>query len=187
MAHREPKNVKWFKFYGQDWLTDMKIMKMSMEDRLCYITLLSLASAAGEGGLVRNCDEDSLIKLSNIPDDPIHDFNPYEKAKGFLERCNALQIVTLASNGDVTVNAFERRQEQNLSNAERQKRYRERLKITTKPTFPKRNARYVTQSNDSNARIDKIRKENTESSSKEEPQSQITMENIRKLVKSKTL
>lgn len=145
--------MKWFKFYGQDWLTDLKVMGMSMEDRLCFITLLCLASAADENGLIRNCSEDAIIRLSNIPDDPFHDTNPQEDARGFLERCNALQIVTLARNGDVTVNAFALRQGQNLSNSERQKKYRERLKIRKVDS----NDSNVTLRNDSNARIDKNR------------------------------
>lgn len=145
--------MKWFKFYGQDWLTDLKIINMRMEDRLCFITLLSLASSANEGGLIKNCDEESIIRLSNIPNDPTNEHNPYERAKGFLDRCNALQIVTLSGNGDVTVNNFSRRQEENLSNAEKQKRYRERLKTTTNSS----NDRYVTPSNNRYPRIDKNR------------------------------
>lgn len=145
--------MKWFKFYGQDWLTDLKIMQMSLEDRVCFITLLCLASAAEEGGLVRNCSEEALIELSHIRPDPYDDDNPYTRAKGCLERYAALHCVTLHDNGDVTVVNFDRRQGENLSNAERQKRYRERLKITPKP----RHIRNVTPRNDSNARIDKNR------------------------------
>src|SRR5260221_6639676 len=111
--------MKWFKFYGQDWLTDLKIMSMSMEDRLCFITLLCLASSADEGGLIRGCTEEAIIRLSNIPDDSTSDDSPKDRAVGFLERCNALQTVTLACNGDVTLNHFQHRQEENLSNAER--------------------------------------------------------------------
>lgn len=145
--------MKWFKFYGQDWLTDLKVMKMTPEDRLCFITLLCLASSADEGGVIRDCDEDAIIKLTNLPDDPTHDFNPAERAVGCLKRYEALQIVTLGDNGLVTVRAFGRRQDENLSNAERQRKYRERLRIRPK----ERNASYVTPSNDSNARLDKNR------------------------------
>ncbi len=145
--------MKWFKFYGQDWLTDLKVMGMSMEDRLCFVTLLCLASSSDKGGVICNCSEEAIIRLSNIPDWVTEDHNPAEKAKGCLERYAALQIVTLARNGDVTVNAFSRRQGENLSNAERQKTYRERLKTKSS----KRNTSNVTRYNDSNARIDKNR------------------------------
>lgn len=139
--------MKWFKFYGQDWLTDLKIMKMKLEDRMCYITLLCLASSAEEGGLIRNCDENTLIELTHLSDEH------YDNAKGCLKRYEALHCVTLGVTGDVTLLNFSRRQDENLSNAERQKKYRERLKITTKP----RNTHNITQSNDSNARIEQNR------------------------------
>ena len=142
--------MRWFKFYGQDWLTDMKIRQMITEDKLCFVTLLCLASAADEGGLIRNCSEEQLINLTGLYYNPYDDENEYTRAQGCLKRYEALQTVTLHDNGDVTVNAFSKRQEENLSNAERQKKYRERLKIGKK----KSNERYVTQSNDSNARIE---------------------------------
>ena len=145
--------MRWFKFYGQDWLTDLKVRKLSLEDKMCFITLLCLASTADEGGVVRNCDETTLIELSNLRDNPYDTNNEYQRAIGCLERYKALQIVTLHDNGDVTVNNFDRRQGENLSNAERQKAYRERLKTTPK----ERNSRNVTRYNDSNARIEENR------------------------------
>lgn len=126
---------------------------MSIEDKLCYITLLCLASAQEENGLIRNCDEDTLIQLTGFQDDPYDDDNEYTRAKGCLERYKALHCVTLADNGDVTILNFSRRQDENLCNAERQKKYRERLKISIKP----RNDSNTDQSNDSNARVDKKR------------------------------
>lgn len=145
--------MKWFKFYGQDWMTDIKVMSMRPEDRLCFIILLSLASAADENGVVRNCDEETLIRLTHLPDDPTHDFNPTERARGCLERYKALRCVTIDRNGDVTVLNFSRRQETNLDGAERQKKYRERLKTKAKS----RNKSDAPLRNDSNARLDKNR------------------------------
>lgn len=150
--------MKWFKFYGQDWMTDLKIMHMSMEDRLCFLTLMCLASSSDEGGLVRGCTEDALIRLSHIPDCPTEERNPYGAARGCLKRYEALQSVTLLSNGDVTVNNFMRRQSENLSNAERQEKYRKRLKTRVNPS----NERYIPQSNDSNARREEKRREKRE-------------------------
>lgn len=157
--------MRWFKFYGQDWLTDLKVRRLSLEDKMCFITLLCLASTADEGGLVRNCDEFTLIELSNLRDNPYDDNNEYRRAIGCLKRYEALQIVTLYDNGDVTVNNFERRQGENLSNAERQKAYRERLK--TKPK--ERNDSNITRYNDSNARIEENRIEKNREEEKKEP------------------
>ncbi len=133
---------------------------MSMEDRLCYITLLALASSADNNGTIKACNEDALIRLANIPEDVFHDVNPYENARGCLKRYEALQCVTLHDNGDVTINNFERRQSEFLSNAERQKNYRERQKMANnkvKKNNTKRNDSNVTQRNDSNARIEENR------------------------------
>ena len=157
--------MRWFKFYGQDWLTDLKVRKLSLEDKMCFITLLCLASTADEGGLVRNCDEFTLIELSNLRQNPYDDDNEYNRALGCLKRYEALQIVTLHDNGDVTVNNFERRQGENLSNAERQKNYRERLK--TKPK--ERNDSNITRYNDSNARVEENRIEKNRVEEKTEP------------------
>jgi hypothetical protein len=118
--------MKWFKFYGQDWLTDPKVIRMNAMDRLCFITLLCLASGAEEDGVVRNCDEETLIQLTHLSGDN------YDQARGCLKRYEALHCVTLGDNGEVTVNNFDARQGENLTNAERQARYRERLKTKTK-------------------------------------------------------
>ncbi len=168
--------MKWFKFYGQDWLTDLKVRELSIEDRLCYLTLLCLAASADEGGLVRGVTEWSIISLTNLPFDYIHDYNPVEEASGCLKRFadlgmilieppvdgNALPGVTY----DVTVRNFSKRQEQNMSNAEKQKKYRERQKRLQIRTDSGKNDGNVTvtQSNVRYPRIDKNRIDNTEKS-----------------------
>lgn len=130
---QENKNFHrtWFKFYGQDWLTDVKIISMSMEDRLCFITLLCLASASSEQGVVRGVTEEAIINLAHIPDDVTNDNNSWQKAKGFLVRLEKKRIVTLEVTDDVTdvkINAFERRQNTMLTGAERQAKYIARKK-----------------------------------------------------------
>lgn len=131
---------------------------------MCFITLLCLASTADDCGLVRNCDEVTLIELSNLRDNPHNEDNEYRRAMGCLKRYEALQIVTLHGNGDVTVNNFERRQGENLSNAEKQKAYRERLKTKTKSG----NDRYVTRYNDRYPRIEENRIEKNRIEEREE-------------------
>lgn len=163
--------MKWFKFYGQDWLTDLKVMSMSIEDRLCFITLLCLASSEDNGGTVKNCDEESLIRLTHLYEDPHETDNEVSRARGCLERYKALHCVTINDNGDVTVVNFSTRQGENLSNAERQKNYRERHKKAKnkgKIESYKSNNSNADQRNDSNARIDKNRidKNNTSATRK---------------------
>lgn len=126
---------KWFKFYGQDWLTDLKIMRLPIEDRLCYITLLCLASSSSEQGVIHDCDEDAVIKLTHLRDNPIDDDNEYTRARGCIDRFEEMGMVTkivTERNGrnvtDVTINAFETRQNTLMTNAERQAKYREKMK-----------------------------------------------------------
>lgn len=126
---------KWFKFYGQDWLTDLKIMRLPIEDRLCYITLLCLASSSSEQGVIHDCDEEAVIQLTHLRDNPIDDDNEYTRARGCLSRFEELgmvtQIVTERYNRsvtDVTINSFKNRQNTLMTNAERQAKYREKIK-----------------------------------------------------------
>lgn len=152
--------MKWFKFYGQDWLTDTKIINMSMEDRLCFLTLLCLASAEDKGGIIPNCTEETLIELTRIPEDIFHEINPRERAMGCLQRFIDNNMITVDNFGVLSVTNFNKRQGKNLSGYERIKRYRERKKAiknkgkTGTPLITKDNVR--DNAND-NARIDKNR------------------------------
>jgi len=120
--------MEWFKFYGKDWLTDIKILNMSIEDRLCYLTLLCLASASEEQGIIKNCKEESVLKLTQLYEDPYDSDNEWTRAKGFLKRLNDNKMITIDNKQNVTVTAFLKRQSINLSGYERVKRYREKQK-----------------------------------------------------------
>ena len=149
--------MKWFKFYGQDWLTDLKVMQMSMEDRLCYITLMCLASSSEENGVIRNCTEESIIMLSRIPDWVTEDNNPFERAKGCFGRFIQKGMITNDNADNVTVVNFMKRQDTNLSNYERVKRYREKQRIARNKGLLNDNADNVINDND---RVDKNRIDN---------------------------
>ena len=122
--------MNWFKFYGQDWLTDIKILRLSVEDRLCYLTLLCLASASDIPGIIKACDEEAIIELSHIPFDPCDDNNPFNRAKGFIKRMDDNGMITINDNGDVTVKNYIKRQGQSLTGYERVKKYRENKRKT---------------------------------------------------------
>ena len=192
---------KWFKFYGQDWLTDLKIIRLSVEDRLCYITLLCLASASSEQGTIHECDEEMLIQLSHIPFDHLNDHNPFEAARGCLSRFEELGMITLTvtercnrSVTDVTVNAFENRQNTLMTNAERQAKYREKMKekeleqaksnekvtpVTTKVTLEK--------NREEEKRIEKKREEKSEESVPLTHKTELFISSIKEFLKDKPL
>lgn len=142
--------MKWFKFYGQDYLTDIKIMSLSIEDRLCYITLLCLASAGDEPGVITNCTEDGVIKLTHLYNDPYDRDNEYTRAVGCLKRFEEKGMVTVCD-GTVTVTAFKKRQEEYSTSAERMRRFR------AKNRAKEDNVTVVTSHSD--ARIEENRKE----------------------------
>jgi len=161
--------MNWFKFYGQDYLTDLKLIRLRIEDRLCFITLLCLASASDEQGIIKNCDEDSIIKLTHLHDDPYESDNEHNRAIGFLKRLEDIGIVTRSNEGHVTVNNFVRRQQTNLTNAERQARHREKIKNTIiRPKYDdsnNSNEARVTKVTLDKIRLDKIREDNNISDS----------------------
>jgi hypothetical protein len=124
--------MEWFKFYGQDWLTDLKIMRMASEDKLCFITLLCLANSSDNPGVVKNCNEWSIIRLTQLYDDPLNDDNEARRAAGFLQRLNDNGMITIDNNGDVIINNFLKRQGQSLTGYERVKKYREKQREVAK-------------------------------------------------------
>lgn len=114
--------MKWFKFYGQDWLTDLKILQMRLEDRICYLTLLCLASSSEKEGLITNCEEDTLIELTHLSGEH------FDRARGCLKRFVDNKMITNDCYHNVIILNFGKRQGKNLSGYERVKRYRERKK-----------------------------------------------------------
>ena len=87
-------NSHWFKFYGQDWLTDLKIIMLSPVDRLCFITLLCLASTTDDA-VIKNCNENALIELTHLYNNPYDDKdNDYNRAIGCLKRFNDNAMIT---------------------------------------------------------------------------------------------
>ena len=126
--------MNWFKFYGQDWLTDPKLFGLTAEDKLCFISLLCLASASENPGEVKNITEDSLKIITRLEFNTTCDHNDelgceWCHANGVLDRLQEKEMIRYDSNTKrVTVVNYLKRQTSNLSNAERQALFRERLK-----------------------------------------------------------
>lgn len=137
----------WFKFYGQEYLSDPKMLSLSACERSIWVTILCLASASSEEGVIKYITEDKIKIMANVS--PMHD--EWDQTKGFLQKFENLGLLKF-TDGVIILNNFNKRQETNLSNAERQERYRNKHSNVTKVTEE------VTESrNESNARIDKNR------------------------------
>lgn len=112
--------MKWFKFYGQDYISDPKMLSLTACERSCWITLLSYSSI-NDTGTVTFLSEEQLMTQAGIS--PIQD--DWETTKGILEKFQKLGLITI-DNETITVTNWGKRQETNLTSYQRVKRYREK-------------------------------------------------------------
>lgn len=152
---------RWFKFYGQDWLTDPKVLGLTPIDRLCFITLLCLASSSDyEDNRITGLTDEGLLSLTHIIPSA-KNIAEWEKYLGVLGRLNDNEMITRKSNGDVIVTNFLKRQGGSMSGYERLKKYREKKKMEAKNTVtkPKNNDdnEMITENDTEMITTDKIR------------------------------
>ena len=123
--------MQWFKFYGQDFFSDPKIMALTVEEKLCFIALLSMANAEDKCGLISNVNPASVLGLiAADPESPM-----WKEALNFIEKFEALHLITNVTFSDVTncytvtVTKFKDRNERVTQEAIRQRRFREKKHI----------------------------------------------------------
>lgn len=112
--------MKWFKFYGQDYLSDPKVLALTACERSCWMTILAYASV-NDNGMITYLSEEQLMIQAGVS--PMHD--EWGTTQGVLEKFKKLQMITL-DNEVITVLNWNKRQETNLTSYERVKRYREK-------------------------------------------------------------
>ena len=138
--------MKWFKFYGQDYLCDPKILALSASERSCWITLLSYGSV-NDNGVITYLNEEQLMMQAGVS--PTHE--EWESTKGILERLVRMEMIQY-DNGLITIINWLKRQETNLTGYERVKRHRQKKQNDNKKiTLDKIRVDKI--------RVDKIRKE----------------------------
>ncbi len=103
----------WFKFYGSEYLSDLKIEKLDGSERSCWITLLAFASQTKDG-VIKFLDEETLLKKSGV-----------KEKINILQKLSDLDMISV-NNGDVTVMNWEKRQYSESLNRVREFRKRER-------------------------------------------------------------
>lgn len=136
--------MEWFKFYGQEFLTDPKMLYLSAVERSLWITILCLANNTDDG-IIKYIDETKIMMLTNVNAAT----DEWDENKGFLEKFEELNMVKRIDNGVSVIN-FVTKQNKSLSTYERVKRYRERQKA-------KETNDNVTSNENDNDRIDKRR------------------------------
>src|SRR3990167_9590389 len=112
--------MKWFKFYGQDYISDPKMLSLTPSDRSCWITILSYASI-NDNGMITFLSEQQLMAQAGL--DPTQE--EWDKTIGILEKLKKLEMIGI-DNGMITVKNWQKRQETNLTSYERLKRYRQK-------------------------------------------------------------
>ena len=138
--------MNWFKFYGQDFLTDPKIKKLYPLDQLAFIYLLCLGSQ--KTGRIDYLDEDTLKHMMNLStlDEEWALFD------GVFERLQKMGMITISDNASIVITNYEKRQNTNLTGYERVRRSR----LKKKGIVINDN---ISDNTDDNDRIDKNRKE----------------------------
>lgn len=146
----------WFKFYGQEFLSDPKMLSLTALERSLWLTLLCLGSASDEEGVIKYIDEQKIKVLTNLS--PLDD--EWDTEDGFLKHFEELGMIVLEDK-KITISNFNKRQEQHSESYERVKKFREKQKQEGYSNVTvKRNDNAREEKN----RIDKNRKEYRESS-----------------------
>jgi len=124
---------QWFKFYGGDYLSDPKIERLSPLERSCWITILCMASMTDKG-VIDFLTVESLLNRSGIHFDPYHP-EEWEKALSILVKLENLKMIETNDDGQVIVINWSKRQEHNLTVAERVAKSRKNKRdVTTNVT-----------------------------------------------------
>ncbi len=142
--------MKWFKFYGGEYLSDPKIERLSPIERSCWLTILCMASMTD--GVIEFLTVESLLNRSGIQFDPYHP-EEWEKALSVLVKFEKLKMIETTTDGQIIVKNWEKRQEHNLTGAERVTKHRKnKADVTTN----------VTNVTPDKIRLDKTREEKKE-------------------------
>ena len=112
--------MKWFKFYGQDYISDPKMLSLTASERSCWITLLAYSSI-NDNGKITFLSEEQLMTQAGIS--PMHE--EWEHTQGVIEKLKKLEMID-NDNGVITIKNWQKRQETNLTSYERVKRYRQK-------------------------------------------------------------
>lgn len=125
---------QWFKFYGGEYLSDPKMAALTPQERSCWMTLLCLASMATEQGRIGFLTVEVLLTKSGIVFDP---YNPEEwnNNLGVLKKFENMKMLKLNEDGSIVIKNWEKRQEHNLTVAERVAKHRlNNARVTTDVT-----------------------------------------------------
>lgn len=132
--------MKWFKFYGQDYLTDSKLGSLNPFQRLMWVTLLCVASQDDEKtGILKFVRESRIMALSGLYYEDMESMYGTREGDTFatFER---IGLISFPDEETLVIVNYSRKQTENMTVAERVAAHRDRKKALSKP--------YVTESNE---------------------------------------
>lgn len=112
--------MKWFKFYGQDYLSDPKMLALTPSERSCWITLLCYSSV-NDDGKISYLSEQQLMMQAGLN----FAYEEWDLTAGILKKLENLEMIHI-DNGVITIKNWQKRQETNLTGYERIKKYRQK-------------------------------------------------------------
>ena len=145
--------MKWFKFYGQDFQTDPKIGCLTTPQKLMWINPLCIASQdETHSGIIKFLNENHLKSISGIVDVPQND--DWSQSVGTLDLFEEIGLIERPDKNTIIIPKFKEKQDTNLTDAERAKKYRDNKKTKLEVT------NVTPPSQERHTRIDKNREEN---------------------------
>ncbi len=163
---------QWFKFYGAEYLSDPKMDRLTVQERSCWLTLLCMASQTD--GVIKFLSVEGLLAKSGVYFNP-YDSSEWDKSKNVLVNFEKYEMIEVSKNGEIKIKNWEKRQEHNLTVAERVAKHRRNKKSVTT---------HVTSVTTEENRVEENRKEIKQLSSKDDPIN--FSEEIKKLEDSKS-
>lgn len=147
--------MKWFKFYGQDFITDSKLGALNPFQRLMWVGLLCMASQDdSKSGVLKFFEEYRLVDMLGLNYEDMQGMYgtlPNETIETF---CN-MNLVTRHDNNTIVITNYHKKQTQQSTSTERVSAFRARIRAKSKKSSNVTDETNVTLQ--SNGRIDKNR------------------------------
>lgn len=122
---------QWFKFYGAEYLSDPKMDRLTVQERSCWLTLLCMASQSD--GFIKFLSVEGLLTKSGIRFNA-YDSTEWDNAQNVLHNFELYEMIKVDKNGVIEVLNWGKRQEHNLTVAERVAKHRENKKCNKNVT-----------------------------------------------------
>lgn len=122
---------QWFKFYGAEYLSDPKMDRLTVQERSCWLTLLCMASQTN--GIIKFISVEGLLNKSGIKFNP-YDSTEWDNAQNVLKIFEQYEMIDISDKGIISIKNWEKRQEHNLSIAERVAKHRQNKKTNENVT-----------------------------------------------------